>query len=292
MTAIANKHALCALALAVTVLAGNGSQAATSGVCKLDSGTLKFSGSAEEAAKCLLRPVKIAGNLGAALDELPSTLKTLVGKSANLPRAKVRAFLASLNVAEDQIGGSLDDDLSHNSAGQAARYFVIHDTSAPFLGNVAAFPPDIDTSNQINKISQYAGANSVAHLFINRRGDMLVGHPFTKGWRATRLETNFAGTRSRGLFIHVELVQPRRENPAGANGNDQFAPDQGFTDIQYQRLALAYTVASVRGGEWLMPGFHAVLDSGISGGHDDPQRFDLTQFDAKIGEIIAAIGSL
>lgn len=287
-----NKQLVWALALAMTAFAIDGSQAATSGVCKFDSATLKFRGTAEEGAKCLLRPVKIAGNLGSTLDELPSTLKTLVGTSADLPRAKVRAFLATLNVTEDQIGGRLDDDLSQNSAGQSARFFVIHDTSAPFLGNVAAFPADIDTSNQINKISQYAGPNSVAHLFINRRGDLLVGHPFTKGWRATRLETNFAGTRSRGLFIHVELVQPRRENPAGGNGNDQFAPDQGFTDIQYQRLALAYTVASVRRSEWLMPGFHAVLDSGISGGHDDPQRFDLTKFDAKIGEIIAAIGSM
>ncbi len=289
---MANKQLLWALALAITAFAFEGSEAATSGLCKFDGVTLKFHGTAEEAAKCLLRPVKIAGNLGTALSELPSTLKTIVGTSANLPRTKVRAFLATLNITEEQIGGSLDAALAQNSAGQSARYFVIHDTSAPFLGNVAAFPSDIDTSNSVNRLSGYAGPNSVAHLFINRRGDMLVGHPFSKRWRATRLETNFAGTRSRGLFIHVEMVQPRRENPAGANGNDQFAPDVGFTEIQYERLALAYVVASTRGGEWLLPGFHAVLDSGISGGHDDPQRFDLTKFDAKIGEIISAIGAL
>jgi len=280
------------LAIGASLIAVVRGDAAVSGLCRFDTASLSFDGSPEQAAKCLLRPVLIAGNLGEQPGELPPTLKTLIGKPADLSRAKIRGYLAQIGLTEDKIGGNLDQKLSQNSEGLSARYFVIHDTSAPFLGNAASFPPDIDQSNQINNLAQYGGAESVAHLFINRRGELLTGHRFSQGWRATRLETKIVGARARGLFIHVELVQPRRRNPAGPAGNDQFAPDVGFTDSQYDKLALAYIVAGVRNGEWLLPGFHAVIDSGISGGHDDPQKFDLEKFDATLGALIGKIGAV
>jgi hypothetical protein len=266
--------------------------AKVSGVCRFNSADLMFEGTAEDAAKCLLRPVLRAANLGGKLAELPSRLKTLIGKPADLPRAKIRAYLAQVALPEAEIGGNLDQKLSKTSEGITARYFVIHDTSAPFLGNVASFPADINMSNQVNKLSQYGGPNAVAHLFVNRRGEVLTGHSFSTGWRATKLETQIVGVRARGLFIHVEMIQPRRSNPAGPAGNDQFAPDPGFTDAQYEKLALAYIIASVRGGNWLLPGFHAVIDSGISDGHDDPQNFDLAKFDATLSTLIDKVSAL
>src|SRR5262249_851677 len=114
--------------------------AEVSGACRFDSANLVFEGTAEDAAKCLLRPVLRAANLGGKLTDLPSRLKTLIGKPADLPRAKIRAYLAQVGLSEAEIGGNLDQNLSKTSEGIGARYFVIHDTSAPFLGNAASFP--------------------------------------------------------------------------------------------------------------------------------------------------------
>jgi len=71
------------------------------------------------------------------------------------------------------------------------------------------------------------------------------------------------------------MIQPRRR---GRRGGDISAPTPGFTSAQYQRLALLYTIASVRAGAWLIPAFHAVIDGDIRGGHDDPQNFEVEAF--------------
>jgi len=52
----------------------------------------------------------------------------------------------------------------------------------------------------------------------------------------------------------------------------------GFTDAQYAQAALLYAAASARRGDWLIPAFHAALDEGIAGAHDDPQHFDIARF--------------
>jgi hypothetical protein len=94
---------------------------------------------------------------------------------------------------------------------------------------------------------------------------------------------------AKGLFLHVELVQPRRRDPRGGPGNDALAPTPGFTPAQYGTLALLYVVASVRAGRWLVPAFHATLDEGIPDAHDDPQRFDLARFDAAVGDLVGTL---
>src|SRR5262245_52449095 len=112
---------------------------------------------------------------------------------------------------------------------------------------------------------------------------MLLGHELGEPWRAMRLEraTRF-GTDLKGLFLHVELVQLRRSLPGRGRGNDALAATTGFCDVQYDRLPLVYTVASVRAGRWLIPAFHIAIDSGIRGGHDDPQNFEVAAFAASI----------
>ena len=72
---------------------------------------------------------------------------------------------------------------------------------------------------------------------------------------------------------------------------DAIAPQPGFTPAQYERLALIYTVASLRAGTWLIPGFHAAIDEGISDAHDDPQHFDLTAFDGALQALLASIAT-
>jgi hypothetical protein len=83
----------------------------------------------------------------------------------------------------------------------------------------------------------------------------------------------------------VELVQPRKRAPGRGRSNDFLAPDPGFSQAQYDALAMTYTVASVRAGYWLIPAFHAVLDDGIYDKHDDPQNFDLAAFAGKVDEL-------
>lgn len=82
-----------------------------------------------------------------------------------------------------------------------------------------------------------------------------------------------------GLFIHVELEQLRLKDPAHPDGYFSKAPQPGFTNQQYEKLALMYLVASTRAGRYLVPGFHGAIDEDISGSHDDPQNFDLGNFD-------------
>ena len=82
------------------------------------------------------------------------------------------------------------------------------------------------------------------------------------------------------------MIQPRGVASGIRGRNDARAPDPGFSAAQYERLALVYTIASVRAGRWLIPAFHAAIDSGIRGGHDDPQNFDLEAFAASLERLV------
>jgi len=250
------------------------------GPCGFDVATLAFAGDALVQARCLLRPVGAGGRLPAAPAELPVALAALVGRPVGELRSRLARYLALHDIADAAIGGALDEPLSRarddDPAAPAARYFVIHDTSTPWLGDAAAFPPD--DAPALNDLARFAGPEAVAHVFVDRRGRTLQGHDFRVPWRATRLETRQVGTAARGLFLHVELAQPRRRDPAGAPGNDSVAPLPGFTDAQYAQLALLYAAASARRGDWLIPAFHAAIDEGIAGAHDDPQHFEIARF--------------
>ena len=110
---------------------------------------------------------------------------------------------------------------------------------------------------------------------------MIFGIP----WRETKFEqaADFGGAL-KGLFLHIEMIQPRRA--AGHGGrNDARSPDPAFTPAQYDRLALLYTIASVRAERWLIPAFHAALDSEIRNGHDDPLNFDIDSFAASLDRL-------
>lgn len=265
------------------------------GPCAFDPERLSFAGDPEQQAKCLLNPVKPVGRLGPPLSELPEVLAARVGQPAGLPeRANLRRWLAERNL-DDPIGASLERTVAYardnDSLSRPATYFVIHDTSSPNFGSLP-WPRNIDADAKINNLNRYRCANDIerAHVFINRGGAILLAHDFEVPWRATKFEmaTNFDGAL-KGLFLHVELIQPRRRDPKFGRRNDFLAPVPGFTPAQYDALALTYVVASVRAGFWMIPAFHAVLDEGIRNKHDDPQNFELAQFgqslDALVGEL-------
>jgi hypothetical protein len=249
------------------------------GPCNFNAETLSFAGNAPEQAACLIRPVNPWAHLGPPLEELPKALAARIDGSVPVPDRAALTSLVNATGLPQQFAGGLGSEVSRARDGDPvspmARYFVIHDTSGP---RFASFPADLDENVKINNLERFSCSDSaeIAHAFINRRGGVFFGHDFGVPWRATKFERAVAfGTDLKGLFLHVELIQPRRR---GRRRNDIAAPTPGFTAAQYQRLALLYTIASVRAGRWLVPAFHAVIDSDIRGGHDDPQHFEVEAF--------------
>ena len=258
------------------------------GFCNFDSGTLTFSGAPAEQARCLLNPVQPVGRLGPALDALPEAIALRVGGDRDLPpHAALDALLRERSAPTDLIA-TLADPVSHahdnDPLSRSATYVVFHDTSTPNY-RTQPWPVSIDDDPKINNLARYECDNDIerAHVFINRLGEIFSPHDFSVAWRATKFEmaTNFAQAL-RGLFLHNELIQPR-QHAAGYRGRNDFkAPEPGFSDAQYETLAIVYTVASVRTGFWMIPAYHAVLDDGIYDKHDDPQNFVLSAFAEKL----------
>jgi len=260
------------------------------GPCGFDVEALQFAGDALAQARCLLRPVAQGGAVASRPADLPGSLAALVGQPVGDLRPRLQGYLATQGIPDTAIGGALAAPLARARDdapdAPAARYFVLHDTSTPWLAD-AAFPPDDDPS--LNALARFAGPDAVAHVFVNRKGETLTAHDFGVPWRATQLEVRRVGPRARGLFLHVELAQPRRRDPAGPPRNDALAPTPGFTDAQYAQAALLYAAASARRGDWLIPAFHATLDEGVAGAHDDPQHFDLERFARALDRLRAAL---
>lgn len=254
--------------------------AAPIGPCGFDLAALTFAGDALTQARCLLRPVTRGGLLSQQPAALPATLANLIGQPVGELRPRLRAYLARRHIGDAAIGGSVDAPLSHarddDPAAPAARYFVLHDTSTPWLGDAPGFPASDDAG--LNDLVRFAGPDAAAHMFVARDGQVLLGHDYRTPWRATQFESRRIGVAARGLFLHNEFAQPRRRDPAGSAHNDLIAPSPGFTHAQYVQMALLYAAASARRGDWLIPAFHAAIDEGMAGAHDDPQNFEIERF--------------
>ncbi|ANB74930.1 hypothetical protein AYM40_20995 [Paraburkholderia phytofirmans OLGA172] len=214
---------------------------------------------------------------------------------------RFRSYLHGKGIGEDEVGGQLDKPVSHSSANDhpEARYFVIHDTSINVCTRTQQFSESDSSSATWNRKERWEDSGD-AHLFITRDGKSIQpqGRDFSTPWRATKLES-FVGDRTRGIFLHVENVQLRTvdlrpsEGPLNAKGNcrnDRIAQTPGFTDAQYDRLALAYIDASVRAKRWLVPAYHVAIDRGIPDGHDDPRNFDLARWGGALCDKLAALG--
>jgi hypothetical protein len=267
------------------------------GPCHFDLDTLSFAGDALEQARCLITPVRNGGYLGERLEKLPPAFQDYVGNANDMPSRDALRNLLRQRGLEETFGPNLEKPVSHGQdndpIARSATYFVIHDTSSPNFGG-KAWPVDIDGDLKLNNLLRYACSNNIerAHTFINRSGEILYPHDFSRPWRATKFEaaTNF-GHALRGLFLHNELVQPRKHQPGYRRRNDFKAPEPGFSPAQYDALALVYVVASVRAGFWLIPAYHAVLDEGIYDKHDDPQNFDLNAFADSLDRLRAKLKS-
>ena len=265
------------------------------GFCKFDHDTQSFAGTPAEQARCLLNPVEPVGHLGKTLETLPDAIGKRVGSDTDLPTHDMLAALLRERGAAEKLVDNLALPVSHahdnDPLARSATYIVFHDTSTPNY-RTQPWPVSIDEDPKINNLSRYECSNNIerAHVFINRGGAIFLAHDFGVPWRATKFESaqNF-GPALKGLFLHIELIQPRRALRRYGRNNDFLAPDPGFTRAQYDSLALVYTVASRRAGFWLIPAFHSVLDEGIRNKHDDPQNFRLDDFARSLDALIAEL---
>lgn len=275
--------------------------------CAFDRSSLSFAGAPLDQAKCLLRRVKIRAHLDPALARLPDPLEDLIGKPVTITPASLNRYISSHSISATDIGGDLDKPLSQADAMDpqkgSAKYFVIHDTSTP--NYIDAFPPNINEATWSG--NNLHGQNpKITHAYVNRLGQSRTVVSFDKVLPARNFGTKFScclDERRKGLFLHVELIQPRQcdstnrrctparrgSNLAGSSSNDNLAPTPGFTTPQLDRLALLYVAASVRKGEWLIPVFHAAMDATLADAHDDPQNFELEEWAQSINRLLAEL---
>lgn len=258
------------------------------GECRFDRETLTFAGTPLDQATCLLRKVKLLGEKEP--QPLPPVISSLMtnggAPSAEMKEAALGAFPQPY---QDYARLHATDPASQTEAGLPALYFVIHDTSDPFYKN-DPFPRDIDNDHRVNSFTSYMdqtfASAPVAHIFLNRVGQIWAGHDFQEPWRATKLESRVVGVPARGRFVHIETVQPRRFLPGATNRGQTEGPRPGFSKAQYRMLAALYVYSSARAGRWLIPGFHATVDAGIPDAHDDPQNFELKEFGKELEQLV------
>ena len=265
-------------------------QAQPIGECQFDPTSLTFAGTPLEQARCLLRKIE----LKAVRKEqaLPPVITKLMNEggapNAAQKAAAIAAFPEPYRTYAQQYA---DAPVSQTEEGQPLLYFVIHDTSHPFYAN-EPFPKRLDQDWKVNDFTPYMDQTfakaPVAHIFLNRVGQIWAGHEFQEPWRATKLESRVVGSRARGRFVHIETVQPRRFLPGATSRAETYGPKPGFTKEQYRMLAALYVYASARAGRWLIPAQHNTVDSTIPEAHDDPQNFDLKAFGKELDRLVKA----
>ncbi len=274
------RHKLTIVAGTLTGLVASGAGAQEIGECRFDSTTLTFAGTPLEQATCLLRKIEqLAVRKPQPLPPVIARLMTEGGApSATQKAAAIAAFPEPYRAYAIK---HADAPVSQTEEGLPLLYFVIHDTSTPFYRN-EPFPHRLNDDPLVNSFDPYMPGGikpePVAHIFLNRQGQIWAGHEFAEPWRATKLESRVVGPRARGRFVHIETVQPRRFLPGATSRGQTEGPKPGFTRAQYRQLAALYVYVSARAGRWLIPAQHNTVDAGIPDAHDDPQNFELKQF--------------
>jgi murein DD-endopeptidase MepM/ murein hydrolase activator NlpD len=167
-----------------------------------------------------------------------------------------------------------------------AQYFVLHDTAV-----AADF-----------KQNQIKGKG--IHLWVNAQSPVLLGNDWNVKGLGVKLER-----KRNNAFVHVEITRDKELQKAvqhktkGKKISSEEIIRQGgiknfgtyYTDKQYELVAYAYLVASLRRGKFLTVTIHREVDRSVvvkrannqyGYGHDDPQFFDLDHFYAIICRLL------
>ena len=280
------------IALALVSLTAVPARAQPIGECRFDPATMSFAGTPLEQATCLLRKIELKAMRKP--QPLPAIITRLMTEGGAPTAAQKAAALAAFpQPYRDYALQYADAPVSRTDDGHSLLYFVIHDTSHPFYAN-APFPKRLNQDWKVNDFAPYMDQTfakaPVAHIFLNRVGQIWAGHEFQEGWRATKLESRVVGAQARGRFVHIETVQPRRFLPGATTRAQTYGPKPGFTREQYRMLAALYVYVSARAGRWLIPAQHNTVDSTIPEAHDDPQNFDLKAFGRELERLVKARG--
>lgn len=208
-----------------------------------------FRGTPLEQATCLLRRVEIGAKLTS--QPLPTNLESRVGRAFTATPAQIISALDALPATQrSHFRQHLGSPLARTEGNLPTQYFVIHDTSTPYLRD-RPFPLELDSNASINRLSGYLGSNAKAHYFVNRQGQIGIGHEFSTPWRATKLELKVAGEPSRGRFIHIELRNPGAETQrlAGLKTTGfRRIPASATNSIKYFRHSTSLLATGPAGG--------------------------------------------
>src|SRR6188472_1947453 len=108
--------------------------------CQFNAATQQFSGTPVDQVRCLLRRVRVVGNVDDQPAQIPDKLLAIVGQPVTVTREQLEGYLAFKGISADDIGGKLNKPVSTTSKGTKASYFVIHDTSDEVAGS--SFPAE------------------------------------------------------------------------------------------------------------------------------------------------------
>ena len=284
MTLTLRRNLIRKATLAALISVATPARAEEIGECRFDRETLSFAGTPLEQAICLLRKVEQGGVRQSQV--LPAVLTRLMRDGGAPSQAMLEAALAAFpEPYRTYAVEHARDPVSQTEAGLPLAYFVIHDTSTPFYHS-EPFPKRLESDLLVNSFEPYIVGQPVAHIFLNRVGQIWAGHDFVEPWRATKLESYLIGPAARGRFTHIETVQPRRFMPGTNSLDNTYGPEPGFSEAQYKMLAALYVYASARAGKWLIPAQHNTVDAGIPGAHDDPQNFELERFGDELEKLV------
>ena len=260
------------------------------GECRFSRETLTFAGTPLEQASCLMRKIEV----GAVRkpQPLPPVLVHLMTDAPPPSAAQKAAAIAAFPEPYRSYAMQYADAPVSKTEGELPLlYFVIHDTSTPFYRH-DPFPRHLNEDWKVNDFTPYMDGSiakaPVAHIVLNRVGQIWAGHEFQEAWRATKLESRVVGSPARGRMVHIETVQPRRFLPGYDDRGHTYGPKPGFTKQQYRMLAALYVYVSARAGHWLIPAQHNTVDSTIPDAHDDPQNFDLKSFGKEVEKLVKA----
>lgn len=180
------------------------------------------------------------GNPGPAPATLPVPLDDLINQPVNVKTKSLRRYLAAHNITEANIGGLLSTPLT------TARYFVIHDTS--YLSQERFLPCRHRRTDLGRQQPAPLGASEGHTRLRERLAESATASNFEVMVGATKYEKRNPGRKV--LFVYVELIQPRRRDPAGGANNDAFAPSPSFTanNSTAWRFCMYQQVCAAAGG--------------------------------------------
>ena len=234
------------------------------GACAFDPETLSYAGTPVEQAMCLMRGMDATRNLGPPLDkpaagarqpyrrnhrpalarvlcELPLQARSRIGfcrpsVGAGVARARQRSRCAAGALFRDP--RYQRTELRSPCLSRRHRYRSANTKTSPIM--------PVRTAGDARMSSSIAPAICWWRTIIQ-----------LPGARPSSSKRPNSAARCRGCSC---ITSSSSRDAARRMRKKQNRPT-AFTAAQYDRIALLYTIASVRAGQWLIPAFHAAIDA-------------------------------